>query len=87
MFTDSIITNFHSKTMPKEKVPFKCLSIVLIDSVIKANKKYYPQTLFEECKYVKEKIKIENYVDEELGKSELDSDTDYKTEFDIDNDE
>ena len=35
------------------------------DSVIKANKKYYPQTLLEECKYEQgkyeqERIKIEN---------------------------
>ena len=31
----------------------------MLDSVIKANKKYYPQTLLEECKYVQEKIKTE----------------------------
>ena len=37
--------------MPKEKAPCKCLPI-MIDSVIKANKKYYPQTLLEECKYI-----------------------------------
>ena len=29
----------------------------MIDSVIKANKKYYPQTLLEECEYFQEKIK------------------------------
>ena len=40
--------------MPKEKAPCKFLSIITIDSVIKANKKYYPQTLLEECKYVQE---------------------------------
>ena len=39
--------------MPKEKAPCKCLSIMMIDSVIKANKKYYPQTLLEECKYTR----------------------------------
>ena len=44
MYTDSIITNFHNKKMPKEKAPCKCLLIIMIDSVIKANKKYYPQT-------------------------------------------
>ena len=38
---DSIITNFHNKKVPKEKAPCKCLSIILIDSVMKANKKYY----------------------------------------------
>ena len=43
----------------------------ILDSVIKANKKYYPQTFLEECKYIQEKIKFENYIDEEL-----DSDSD-----------
>ena len=53
----SLITTFHNKKMPKEKAPCKCLSIVMIDSVIKANKKYYPQTFLEECKCMQEKIK------------------------------
>ena len=52
MYASSLITNFHNKKMPKEKAPCKCLSIIMIDSVIKANKKYYPQTLLEECKYI-----------------------------------
>ena len=69
-YAGSIITNFHNKKMPKEKAPCKCLSIIMIDSVIKANKKYYPQTLLEECKYIQEKIKIENYINEDLENSE-----------------
>ena len=40
--------------MPKEKAPCKCLSIIMIDSVIKANKKHYPHTFLEECKYIQE---------------------------------
>ena len=71
IYAGSMITNFHNKKMPKEKAPCKCLSIIMLDSVIKANKKYYPQTFLEECKYVQEKIKFENYIDEEL-----DSDSD-----------
>ena len=76
MYAGSIITNFHNKKMPKEKAPCKCLSIIMIDSVIKANKKYYPQTLLEECKYIQEKIKIENYINEDLEDSESDGDID-----------
>ena len=86
IYAGSIITNFHNKKMPKEKAPCKCLSIIMIDSVIKANKKYYPQTLLEECKYIQEKIKIENYVNEDLEDSESDSDNN-ETESDIDNDD
>ena len=38
----------------------------MLDSVIESDEKYYPQTFLEECKYVQEKIKFENYIDEEL---------------------
>ena len=84
-YAGNIITNFHNKKMPKEKAPCKCLSVIIIDSVIKANKKYYPETLLEECKYTQEKIKIENYTNEDLEDSESDSDTNNETESDIDN--
>ena len=87
IYAGSIITNFHNKKMPKEKAPCKCLSIIMIDSVIKANKKYYPQTLLEECKYIQEKIKTENCINEDLEKRESGSDSNNKTEPDIDNEE
>ena len=64
IYANSVITNFYNKKMPKEKASCKCLSIIMIDTVIKANKKYYPQTLWEECKYIKEKIRTDNYIDE-----------------------
>ena len=85
IYAGNIITNFHNKKMPKEKAPCKCTSIIIIDSVIKANKKYYPQTLLEECKCTQEKIKIENYINEDLEHSESDSDTNNETESDVDN--
>ena len=30
--------DFHNKKMPKEKLPCKCLSKIMLDSVIKTNK-------------------------------------------------
>ena len=80
IYADNMITNFHNKKMPKEKAPCKCLSIIMLDSVIKANKNYYPQTLLEECKYVQEKIKIENHIDD----LKSDSDSNEETESAID---
>ena len=69
-YKDSIITNFYnkngSKKIPEEKVPHKCCWIIILDSVIYAYEKYYPQTFLEECKYAKEKIKTNNYIDTEL---------------------
>ena len=55
-----------NKKIPKEKVPCKCLSVIMLDSVIESDEKYYPQTFLEECKHVQEKIKFKNYIDEEL---------------------
>ena len=43
----SMITNFHGKKLPKEKAPCKCLSIIILDSVTKAKKKYNPETLYK----------------------------------------
>ena len=77
-----MITNFRNKKMPKENALCKCLSIVMVHSVIKANKKYFPQALLEECKYLQEKIKIEILIDDDLG-----SDSNDEIESDIDNDE
>ena len=87
IYAGSVITSFHNKKIPKIKAPCKCLSITMLDSVIKANKKYYPQTLLEECKYVQEKIKTGNYINDDLEKHESDSDSNNEIESDIDNDE
>ena len=80
-----MFTNFHNKKMSKQKAPCKCLSIIMLDSIIKANKRYYSQTLLEECKYVQEKIKIENLTDDDLEKSESDeSDNHFNNETESD---
>ena len=68
MYGSSVNTNFQDKKMPKEKASCNCLSIIMLDSVVKAKKKYYPQTLLEECKYEQEKIKMENLIDDDLQK-------------------
>ena len=46
----NVNTNFQGEKVPKEHSSYKCLSLIMLDSVIKVNKKYYPQTLLEECK-------------------------------------
>ena len=63
---DSIITNSYDKTgfkeVPEEKIPLECLSTIILDSVLYAYEKYYPQTFLEECKYVKTNVKTKNYI-------------------------
>ena len=86
IYAGSMITNFYEKKMPKEKASCKCLSIIMLDPVIKANKKYYSETLLEECKYAQQKIKIENHIVDNLEKIESDSESNDEIESDIDND-
>ena len=87
-YRDSITTNFYNKKgsikIPEEKIPHKCLSVIILGSIIYANEKCYPQVFLEECKYDQEKTKTKKYIDEEL-KSESDTDSDNDT--DIDNEE
>ena len=75
-FKDSIIANFHNKKVPEEKIPYKCLSTIVLDSIIKTDNKYYPQTFLEECVHKQQKQK-RNYITEE---SQSDSDSNNESE-------
>ena len=86
IYANSINTNFQVKKMPKEKGPCRCLSIIILGSVIKAKKKHYLQTLLEERKYQQEKIKMENLIDDDLGKS-LSEKSDSESDSDFNDDE
>ena len=47
-YGDKVNTNFQGNKIPKENAPYKCLSLIMLDSAIRVNKNYYPQTLLEE---------------------------------------
>ena len=47
-YESKVSKNFHDDRIPKEGFPFICLSLMLIDSVLKAGKSYYSQVFFEE---------------------------------------
>ena len=49
--------------MPKQNVSYKCLSLIMLDSVIGKNKKYYPQTFLVECKYEVKNNKTNGHID------------------------
>ena len=59
-YGDRVNTNFYGQKVPKENAIYKCISLIMLDSVIRVNKKYYPQTLLEECIHVIKKNKMEN---------------------------
>ena len=95
-YENNITTNFYnkkgSKKVPKEKIPHKCLSIIILDSILYAYEKYHPQTFLEECKCVEENINTKNYIDKELNSesdsnSVSDSDSDSNSDSDTNNEE
>ena len=66
IYEDRVNTNFQGKKVPKENASYKCLSLTMSDSVIRANEKFYSQTLLEECKYVIRMNKMENLINNHL---------------------
>ena len=82
-------TNFQGKKVPKENPSYKCLSLIMLDSIIRVNKKYYPQTLLEECKDEIKKNKMENLINDDLDLTssdesghESENETDSKSDHD-----
>ena len=68
---------------PKENAPCKCLSMILLDSVIRTNKKYYPQTFLGECKY-EIKNRMESLINDDLDLSSSDE-SDSESDNELDN--
>ena len=61
---------------------------MMLDSVIRVNKKYYPQTLLEECKYVIRKNKMEKLINNDLNLSssdDIDNENDNERDNESDN--
>ena len=66
-YNNDIITNFHDNDNKNNKLPeknkaYRCMSLISLDSIIKINKKYYPQTLLQECVYKLINRKVENII-------------------------
>ena len=72
MYGDSVNTNFQGQKVPKENSSYKCISLIMLDSVIRVNRKYYPQTLLENCKYIIRKNKMKNFINHDLSLSSSD---------------
>ena len=81
-YENSVTTNFPNKRVPKNEIPYKCLSMIILDSALYAYEKYHPQTFLEECKYAQKKIRTKNYIKEQLK-----SQSETVTDTDTDNDE
>ena len=67
-------TTFTNNAIPIEKGHYICIPVIDIDSVLKIDKKAYPQAYLEQCKYKLKKRKIVNYIDDEIIDEDSDSD-------------
>ena len=68
-------TTFNNNNhIPIEKDHYICIPVTDIDSVLKIDKKAYPQAYLEQCKYKLKKRKIVNYIDDEIINEDSDSD-------------
>ena len=76
IYDGNVNTNIQDKGMPKEKALYKFLSIIMLDSVVKVKKKFYPKTLLEQCKYEIKKTEVENLIDDEFEASSSVNETD-----------
>ena len=77
-FNGVIKTNFLGDEIPKESMHYTCIACITIDSVMRMEKKNYPQVYLEECKYRMKKTKMTNFINVELeseSEPELESDT------------
>ena len=73
-----IKTNFLDNDIPKENMHYTCIACITIDSVIKIEKKNYPQVYLEECKYKIRKIQMSRFIN-----TELDSDSDSESDAEL----
>ena len=79
-FEGIIKTNFLGNGVPKENMHYTCIACITIDSVMKMDKKYFPQVYLEECKYKIKKIQMPRFINAEL-KSDSDSDSEAEPEY------
>ena len=71
-FNGNIKTSFLCNNVPEENIYYTCIACITLDSVLKINKKNYPQVYLEECKYKVKKINTPRFINIKL---ELDSES------------
>ena len=65
-FSGVIKTNFLSDEVSKENEHYTCIACITIDSVMRMEKKNYPQVYLEELNYRVKKTKITKFIEAEL---------------------
>ena len=82
IFKKKNLTTFNNNIIPIEKIHYICIPAIDIDSVLKIDKKAYPQAYLEECKYKLKKRKLVSFIDSEIIE-DSDSDIDSHNNFSV----
>ena len=75
-----IKTHFLGGKVSKENMDYTCIACITIDSVMKMEKRNYPQVYLEEYKYRIKKIQMSRFINTEL-KSDSESESESDTEL------
>ena len=62
-YDGKIKTNFLDNDVPKENMYYTYIACITIDSVMRMDKKNYPQVYLEECKYKIKKVQMSRFID------------------------
>ena len=82
IFKKKNLTTFNNNIVPIEKNHYICIPAIDIDSVLKIDKKSYPQAYLEECKHKLKKRKLVSFIDSEII-DDSDSDIDSHNDFSV----
>ena len=77
-FNGNIKINFLGNNVPEENTCYTCIACTTLYSVLKMNKKNYPQIYLEECKYKVKQVRTPKFINTEL---ELDSESDIEADL------
>ena len=82
IFNGTNRTTFTNNAIPIERTSYNCIPAIDVDSVLKIdNKRAYPQAYLEQCKYKLRKIKIVNFIDDEIIDEDSENDSDINNEL------
>ena len=72
-FNSMTNTLFSGNEIPKERNHCICIAAICVDSVLKIDKKNYPQVYLEQCKYKIKKEELVNFIDDDLSSDNSDN--------------
>ena len=61
-------------------MPYTCIASIIVDSVMKIDKKNHPQVYLEQCKYRMKKIQMSKFINTELKSDSESSNSDLESE-------